>query len=136
MDKYIERNKRYIGKDKIRWKNYQSKYYIDNKDRIKDVHKKWVEKNFEYFNRLRKEYKDSERGKEKRRKWMREFRKENKDIIKVYNKSSKIEIPQNKLCEICNINLAKEKHHENYSKPLEIKFLCIKCHKKTHKNGR
>lgn len=32
-----------------------------------------------------------------------------------------------------NKKVAKEKHHEDYSKPLEIKFVCILCHNRIHK---
>lgn len=48
--------------------------------------------------------------------------------------NNNIEIPENQLCEICNENLATQKHHEDYSNPLEVNFLCIECHIKIH-NG-
>lgn len=31
-------------------------------------------------------------------------------------------------CQSCKINFAEERHHEDYSKPLEIKLLCKPCH--------
>jgi len=46
--------------------------------------------------------------------------------------NSNIKIPKGKLCEVCVKNNASEKHHEDYSKPLEVKFLCVPCHRKLH----
>jgi len=39
----------------------------------------------------------------------------------------KIKIPNNQICENCKIRLATQRHHSNYNKPLEVKFLCAKC---------
>ena len=36
----------------------------------------------------------------------------------------------------CNKEKAIEKHHEDYSKPLNIKFLCLSCHRQLHKERR
>ena len=35
-----------------------------------------------------------------------------------------IPIPLNQSCEICKINQAIERHHQDYNKPLEVMFLC------------
>lgn len=45
----------------------------------------------------------------------------------------KIIIPENKLCEQCGKKLAKHRHHDDYSKPLEVKLLCVSCHNKIPK---
>ena len=45
----------------------------------------------------------------------------------------KIKILKNQLCEHCKKEKATDRHHEDYSKPLEIIFLCKKCHTKLHK---
>ena len=39
-----------------------------------------------------------------------------------------------KPCEICNTNINVECHHEDYSRPLFIKWLCVKHHKLRHNN--
>lgn len=35
-------------------------------------------------------------------------------------------------CEIVNCSQLGEKHHEDYSKPLEVRFLCINHHRELH----
>jgi len=65
-----------------------------------------------------------------------EYRKRNKNIIQAYKKSEKIKIPKNQKCENCKKELAIHKHHEDYSKPLNIKFLCLSCHRQLHKDRR
>lgn len=37
-------------------------------------------------------------------------------------------------CEMCNVRCKPHAHHENYEKPLEVKWLCAECHyRKVHK---
>ncbi len=36
-------------------------------------------------------------------------------------------------CEICKTKIDLQKHHPDYTKPLEIKWLCRKCHTELHK---
>ncbi len=35
-------------------------------------------------------------------------------------------------CESCNEYLPLQKHHEDYSKPLEVEWLCQQCHSRLH----
>lgn len=51
---------------------------------------------------------------------------------KVYTaiKSRKLVKPEE--CEKCHKNLPLEGHHDDYSKPLEVKWLCKKCHENKH----
>lgn len=39
-----------------------------------------------------------------------------------------IKIPQGQICVICETKPAIQKHHEDYSKPLEVAFCCNHCH--------
>ena len=36
-------------------------------------------------------------------------------------------------CEVENCNIIGEKHHDDYSKPLEVRYLCMKHHREFHK---
>ena len=43
---------------------------------------------------------------------------------------TKIKIKKGLKCEMCKNNPAEERHHTDYSKPLEVILLCKKCHAK------
>ena len=64
------------------------------------------------------------------------YRKKNKEKIKAQNKARIINIPKNKLCEKCSKMIARDKHHEDYNKPLEVRFVYKQCHAKLRKNYR
>ncbi len=36
-------------------------------------------------------------------------------------------------CSICNRKVPIDGHHDDYSKPLKVRWLCKRCHKKIHK---
>jgi len=38
---------------------------------------------------------------------------------------------ERKPCEVCN-DVNSEAHHDDYSKPMEVRFLCSKHHKEHH----
>ena len=39
-------------------------------------------------------------------------------------------------CAVCGVDKGMEMHHEDYDKPLEVVFLCRRCHQTLHKNAR
>jgi ribosomal protein S27AE len=76
---------------------------------------------------------------------MREWRKHNpmtdeqrrKDIVRsiagVQKRAGKL-IPQP--CEKCGTSEDLQMHHEDYSKPLDVRWLCAECHQDEHHPGR
>jgi tRNA U34 5-methylaminomethyl-2-thiouridine-forming methyltransferase MnmC len=109
-DSHKENHKKWKNDNKKHIKEISKIYYQKNKDRIKEVKKKWNKNNKEKL--LIYSMKDKQKHKK---------HYEARRIAKI------IEIPNGQMCEFCNNKLAKERHHEDYSKPLEVKFLCSKC---------
>lgn len=93
-------------------------------------------KNKEYADRMRSEH--PEKWKEMRKKATNKYRENNRDKhraerILFYHKSiGKI---QQKPCEICG-DIKSEAHHPDYSKPLDVVWLCDFHHKEEHKKLR
>jgi predicted transcriptional regulator len=68
------------------------------------------------------------------------WRAKNKEFLRDYDKKHKVEInarqiarrkvkiPIGKLCDICNKWRAIQRHHPDYSKPLDVLFVCRSCH--------
>jgi hypothetical protein len=87
----------------------------------------------------RKKYSKTDNGKLSHKKALQKYRYANPlrraahQIISnaVYRK--KIIKPDN--CSICNSTIKIEAHHDDYTKPLLIRWLCEKCHKEWHRNN-
>ena len=44
-------------------------------------------------------------------------------------------LPAN-ICSVCNSTGKIEKHHDDYTKPLEVRWLCEQCHKQWHRHNK
>lgn len=73
-------------------------------------------------------------NKKRRLIYLREWRRKNKEKIYAQVKARGIKIPKGQICQGCKDKKARIKHHEDYSKPYEVKFLCSSCHNKKIKN--
>ena len=62
-------------------------------------------------------------------KYVKKYEEKNKDKVKAKDRANYyIKIPEEQLCQVCNEEKAIQKHHEDYSKPLEVLFVCRSCH--------
>ena len=129
-------------------KNYMKRYYLENKELILKKTKEYKKSekrkpyNREYARRYRKtlQYQTYRKEYEKNhseyhKEFQREYRKTKNEKIK--NKArylawKYLKIILDRKCEICHANQAQERHHEDYNKPLEIKYVCRSCHNKLH----
>jgi hypothetical protein len=85
---------------------YQKKYYIENKKKINEYKKDYVANN-----------KQAESARYK---------------FRYFCKKNNITPPD--LCELCGMfGLRVHPHHDDYSKPLVVKWLCKSCHQKIHR---
>lgn len=92
--------------------------YSDNRDRMIKTASEWGKKNKEKIVEVNKRYRKKHPNKQNARNRFRNA------VI-----SGKI-IPQS--CEICG-NTEAEGHHEDYSKPFEVRWLCSKHHGEEHR---
>lgn len=83
------------------------------KNRMK--HKAWSEKNRENLNEYQRKW--YQKNKEKRRAHVLLRRAVLKGIIE-----------RSQMCEKCKVIAKTDGHHTDYSKPLEVKWLCKPCH--------
>jgi len=128
------------------WTNYNKspkkkaamkRYYESHKEILWEKGLKWhrknKEKSKEYCKKWRAQY-----GKE----YYRERRKLDKKTRPLFvfahdavnNALKRGDIERKSECERCG-GIAQHKHHPDYSKPLEIIWLCALCHKKEHGYG-
>lgn len=88
----------------------------------------------------RRLYQKTEKGKIAHKKAMQIYKERNPlkraahIIIGNYVKNKKI-IPEI-FCSICNSDKKIEAHHDDYTKPLDVRWLCECCHKEWHKHNK
>ena len=90
--------------------------------------------------KARLDYAQSEEGKisqtEAKKRWIENnlIKRAAQTMIKNYLRSRPHLVKEN--CESCGTKSERiHKHHDDYSKPLEVRFLCPKCHSKWHKEN-
>lgn len=151
--------KRYYKAHKDKWvkyrvehkeeiKKYKKEYCAKNKDKIREYKRKWENENKERRRAYHKKYFTSEKGKARKKEYYEEHKQEffaraRKSMAKypterkVRSKTDRA-ISSGKLvrrpCEICG-NPKTDAHHDDYNKPLEVRWLCRSCHKKWHDNN-
>jgi hypothetical protein len=107
-------------------------------NKCKECHKAAVKVNYrsnkEYYQEYeRKRFRCKER-KKKIAEYQRKRRAKNPEKYKarmMLNNSIRDGKSQKKPCEFCGCK-AVEAHHHDYSKPLDVKWLCFICHRREH----
>ncbi len=87
---------------------------------------------------VNKKYRKTESGKEVRRNSLKKYYKKNPDHLiatRIANNAVRDGRLQEHPCVVCGISPA-QKHHPDYSKPLNIVWLCPKHHAELHKELR
>lgn len=150
-----KKNKEYLEKNKKKILEYQKKYYNENKEKVLRYHQEYRETNPEKIkiSQARTYYTRDENDRIRKKENARRFRKTEKykiwaekykEKVKEKNKcrwtlcnavrDGKIIRPN--ICDICKKEKKVDAHHDDYSKPLEVKWVCRKCHHQIHINQR
>lgn len=117
-----KRWKEYYEKDKKRRDEYQISYYAKNRERVSARCHAYNQKNRAHQNELHVKWK-----------------KNNPMAVKAHNlvyealkKGTLTKLP---FCEICNRNGFVESHHEDYSYPLNVLWICRSHHRRHHRGN-
>jgi hypothetical protein len=110
-----------------------NKWNENNPEKYKAVRKKWYENNREKINATKR--KNYQNNIKKRNAIARNWRKNNSQKYNSH-KTLNCTISRGELerdpCEVCGTTKNIQGHHEDYSKPLEVNWLCASHHKKYH----
>lgn len=136
-EKVREQSKRNYKKNREKHLDWAKKYQVGkSKERLekdKEYRKKWYLENRE---RVRKQRKNQ---KERINEWSKKYKEKISLQKKMAHRAINLEIRKGNIvrpkeCSICKSDKYKiEGHHEDYSKPLEIIWVCTYCHKAIHK---
>jgi len=105
--------------------------------------RKWDKERY-YRNKDRRLQEQKERlstpeGKKERRKWERSYYYKSKERYLAYAKVRYAIITGKLLkpihCEDCGTIAKLQAHHDDYTKPLNVKWLCLQCHNKIPKTA-
>jgi hypothetical protein len=111
--------------DRIRWATDP-----DRRSSHRVASKKYYEKNIEKI----KEYSRSEQGKKIRKKAIENYvvkhphKKQAQQIVMIEVRAGRL---KKQPCHVCGAQKA-EAHHDDYSKPLDVRWLCRKHHREHH----
>ncbi len=125
---YEDFTKRKTSKDKLSYWCRQC---------FKEVNNKNYERNAEYYREYYRNRSHLPRMKEILKRAFVKWRGKNPEKYKAYNAVT-VAVRSGKLkrlpCEICG-SARSHAHHHDYSKPLDVRWLCALHHKMEHRNG-
>lgn len=118
-------------------KNREEKIdYYRNYDKERGSSPSRVLSRKEYSDKMKRE--NPEKWKKMRKESTRKYRKKNPEkqrATRILNYHIQVGNMVKEFCEICG-NPKSEAHHDDYSKPLEVRWLCDFHHKELHKKER
>ncbi len=112
----------------------KQRWQEENRERSNEIKQRYVERHPERVEQAKRRYVERNRAKaqESKRRWAaanREKRYAQGRLDKAL-KAGRIVRPL--FCEGCAKGGALHGHHDDYSRPLDVRWLCPRCHKATH----
>lgn len=120
-NEYLERSRKQKKNDHESYLEYLRNYYNENKEKLREKNKEYQKNNRDKINERSRRYRKIEvvSMKEKAR-------------DKVQKAIRKGTLVRPSTCDDCGQDMFVEAHHEDYSKPLDVQWLCKDCHWKRH----
>jgi hypothetical protein len=109
-------------------------FYTATKEEWRAYSKEWRKNNKDSVRRTSEKQKLHKRGNPHYLEWYRQYRLKNREKIrsrKIFNNAIKYGKISRKPCEVCSSTNA-EGHHDDYSKPLEVRWFCKEHHEQYH----
>lgn len=118
---------------------YTRKWRAEHPERYAATRRAWLDKNKEQQKQYGREryfsgrYKRSKHYKQTAESWRKQNREKRNASAAVYQavKAGKISKPTH--CEMCSQPAYLVGHHEDYSKRLDVKWICQSCHRYVHR---
>lgn len=155
-EEYLAKRRAYYQKNKHKWAEYSKahrkeineycrKKRKENPEKFRIMAAAWRENNRDKTAEYNKKYHASEKGQDRYKKYYEANKKafierakksnakhpnERRAQAKLNHAKAKGEITQ-QACEVCG-KLKTEAHHDDYNKPLEVRWLCRQCHAEWH----
>jgi hypothetical protein len=120
-DEYLDRSRKQKEENHEEYLEYLRNYYHENKEELRKKQNTYREQNQEKANERSRVYRQTQEGSMKE--------KARDKIQKALRKGTLV---RPSYCEDCKQELFVEAHHEDYSKPLDVQWLCKECHWKRH----
>lgn len=107
-------------------------------DRKRGVTEERKQKNVERYHKIKKEDPDKfiSMNRNRTNNYRQKYKNKQKAVAIVQRNLLSGKLKRIDQCEVCGINKSEHAHHEDYSKPLDILWVCIKCHGYIHRKKR
>ncbi len=111
--------------------SYQRQWRANNPEKVREINRRYRENNKEKIAEWKKMHPESVN--EHKRRWEINNAEKHRAHRTIDNKVNSGRMNKPTHCECCgNGPCITQGHHEDYSKPLDVLWLCDICHRKTH----
>ena len=114
---------------------YDKEYADSNRGKLREHYRRWYRENKKKVGENSKRWAQNNRGKVGV--WSKQWRERNREKCKAHamvQKALRSGALKKSGCEVCGIEKLVHGHHEDYSKPLDVNWLCPQHHKDIEAN--